>query len=233
MKTIGIIGGISWHSTAEYYSRLNEMVNAKLGGVHSAKIILHSVDYEEIKQLTEAGRWDELLQMMCKAAVSMQAAGADCVLISANTMHKIADDVQAAINIPLIHIGIVTATAIKQQRLKKVALLGTKYTMQLDFYSAKLVAQGIDVMIPAGDDISFINHSIYNEFGAGIFLPATKQRYLEIINELILQGAEGIVLACTEIPILVQQQDCNVPVFDTGLIHVTAAVNFALNALKK
>jgi aspartate racemase len=228
MKTIGIIGGITWHSTADYYRQLNEMINEKLGGVHSAKIILYSAEFSEIKILTEAGNWNGLLDIISKAAVALQGAGADCILIGANTMHHIADEVQAVINIPLIHIGTVTAEAIQNKQISKVALLGTKYTMQMDFYKAKLATYGIETIIPVEKDIFYINNAIYNEFGAGIFLPETKREFLRIINELIKEGAAAVVFACTEIPILIKPEDCSVPVFDTACIHTTAAINFAL-----
>ena len=229
MKTIGIIGGLTWYSTLDYYRLLNELTNKRLGGAHAAKVILNSVDFAEIKVLTEAQDWEGIAVIMCKAAKSLELAGADCLLIGANTMHKIAAEIQAAVNIPVIHIGVVTAAAIKNTGLKKIALLGTKYTMQLDFYKAKLADNGIATIIPGETDITFINNSIYNEFSSGIFLPETKAAYLRIINVLIEEGAEGIILGCTEIPILIKQQDCTVPIFDTTLLHATAAVDFALD----
>ncbi len=228
MKTIGLIGGLTWYSTLDYYRLLNELVNKHLGGVHAARVILNSVDFAEIKPLTEQQDWQGLAEIMCAAAKSIEAGGADCVMIGANTMHKIADEVQAAVNIPVIHIADAVAAAIKSKQLKKVALLGTKYTMQLDFYKDKLSQQGITVIIPGEAAIEFINDTIYNEFGKGIFLPERKQQYIRIINALIEQGAEGIILGCTEIPILIKQQDCTVPVFDTALVHAMAAVEFAL-----
>lgn len=228
MKTIGIIGGLTWYSTVEYYKLLNELVNERLGGAHAAKIILHSVDFAEIKVLTEQQDWKGIAAIICKAAQGVELAGADCLLIGANTMHNIADEVAAAINIPVIHIAEAVADVIKNKGLKKVALLGTKYTMQMDFYKKKLADKNIETIIPGSNDIEFINSSIYNEFSKGIFLPETKQQYLRIIEDLIQQGAEGFILGCTEIPILIKQEDCAVPVFDTGLIHATAAVDFAL-----
>ncbi len=229
MKTIGIIGGISWLSTVEYYKFLNQIVNERLGGVHAAKIILYSVNFQEIKTLTEAGDWKGLTDMVSDAAQQLEKAGADCLLIGANTMHKIADEVQASVNIPLIHIASVTADAIREQKLRTVALLGTKYVMQQDFYTRKLSEQAINTIIPGQEDIDYINNAIYSEFGKGIFLPETKQRFLQIIDQLRTEGAEGVIFGCTEIPLLVQQQDCRIPVFDTTLIHSTAAVDFALH----
>ncbi|MBL7695594.1 MAG: aspartate/glutamate racemase family protein [Ferruginibacter sp.] len=229
MKTIGLIGGITWHSTLDYYRLLNEQVQAKLGGVHSAKIILHSVDFAEIKAPTLREDWDEIADIMCSAAKNLETAGADCLVICANTMHNIAHRVEKEISIPLIHIADATARAINEKGLKKVTLLGTKYTMQMDFYKERLAAQGISVIVPAEPDIEFINHSIYEEFGKGIFLPERKQRYLSIIDSLRQQGAAGVVLGCTEIPILIKQEDCPVPVFDTSYLHALAAVEFAVS----
>ena len=228
MKTIGIIGGLTWLSTIDYYRLINQAINEKNGGVSSARIILYSVEFSEIKTLTEAGDWDGIAVIICNAAKGVEQAGADCLLIGANTMHKIAATIQQEINIPLIHIAEVTADAITKQQLKKVALLGTKYTMQLDFYKDKLAAKNINTIIPPQKDIEYINNAIYTEMGKGIFLPETKARFITIINALIEDGAEGIVLGCTEIPILIKQADCSVPVFDTTAIHVKAAVNFAL-----
>jgi aspartate racemase len=229
MKTIGIIGGFTWYSTAEYYKLLNELTNKKLGGVHAAKIILYSVDFAVIKTLTEQHDWKAITAVIGKAAQGIERAGADCLLIAANTMHNIADEIQAAVNIPVIHIAEATATVIKNNKLKKVALLGTKYTMQMEFYTNKLADKNIDVIIPGVNDIVFINDTIYNEFSKGIFLPKVKEAYLRIIDSLIKEGAEGIILGCTEIPILIKQEDCRVPVFDTGLIHAEAAIDFALS----
>lgn len=228
MKTIGLVGGLTWLSTIDYYRLLNQMVNEKLGGVSSAKILMYSVEFAEIKRLTEADDWDGLANIISIAAQRLETAGADCILIGANTMHKIADKIQSAIKIPLIHIAKETAETIAKQQLNKVALLGTKYTMQLDFYKNKLSAKGIETIIPNEADIEYINDAIYNEMGKGIFLPERKTTFIRIINNLIDKGAKGIVLGCTEIPILIKQQDVLVPVFDTTKIHTTAAVEFAL-----
>ena len=228
MKTIGLIGGITWLSSIEYYRLLNTLVNEELGGVSSAKIILHSVDFAEIKTLTEAGRWDAILDLMSDAAQKLEAAGAKCVLLGANTMHKLADDVQRSINIPLLHIADETGQQIKKDGLQTVALLGTKYTMQLPFYSEKLAAHGITTIIPDQVDIDYINNAIYAEMGKGVFLPETKERFLGIINQLAARGAQGVILGCTEIPLLLQQKDAEVKLYDTTLIHSKAAVRFAL-----
>lgn len=228
MKTIGIIGGFTWYSTAEYYKLLNELTNKKLGGVHAAKIILYSVDFAIIKTLTEQQDWEGIAVLLSKAAQSIELAGADCLILTANTMHNIADKIQAAINIPVIHIAEATATIIKNKGLQKVALLGTKYTMQMDFYKNKLAGKNIDVIIPQLNDIGFINDTIYNEFSKGIFSAKVKERYLQIIDSLVKQGAQGIILGCTEIPLLIKQEDCQVPVFDTTLIHTEATIDFSL-----
>ena len=228
MKTIGIIGGLTWHSTLDYYRLLNEGVNKRLGGDHAAKIILCSVDFADIKVLTQQQDWDGIAVIICKAAKVVEAGGASCLMIGANTMHNIADKVQEAIGIPLIHIADAVGEVIKTKRLKKVALLGTRYTMKMDFYKNKLAAHGVSTIIPSDTDIEFINHSIYEEFSKGIFLPETKKQYLLIIDKLVGLGAEGIIFGCTEIPILIKQSDCSVPVFDTAFIHSMAAVNFVL-----
>lgn len=227
MKTIGLIGGITWYSTLDYYRLLNEQVNQQLGGSHSAKIILNSVDFAQIKILTEQQDWPAISLIMCDAAKIIEAAGADCLMIGANTMHNIADDVQSSIDISIIHIADAVANAIRQKGLYKVALLGTKYTMQMDFYKDRLAKQGIIVIIPDETDIEYINAAIYTEFSKGIFLTETKQQFLRIIDGLVNQGAEGVILGCTEIPILIKQVDCHVPVFDTAFIHAAAAVKYA------
>jgi len=229
MKTIGLIGGISWLSTIDYYRLLNQKVNERLGGVHSAQILLSSVNFDEVKRLTLADDWDGLAGMMSREAKRLQQAGADFILIGANTMHNIADKVQASVNIPLIHIAEEAGKEIVKLQLKKVALLGTKYTMQLDFYKNKLAEQGIETIIPNEADIDYINNAIYDEMGKGIFLPERKQGFVRIINQLKEQGAEGVILGCTEIPILIQQNDSPIPVFDTTAIHVNAAVGVALS----
>jgi len=228
MKTIGIIGGLTWLSTAEYYRLLNEMVNEKLGGVHSAKIILHSVDFHEIKTLTFAEDWQGIIEIIAGIAKKLEDAGADCILIGANTMHKIAAEVQSAVSIPVIHIAEATAKKIEKQGLTKVALLGTKYTMELGFYQHALAQYQISTIIPDEADRQYIHDAIYNEMGKNIFLPATKHQFLHIIDKLSKEGAEGIILGCTEIPLLLQQSDCSIPVFDTTLIHTSAAIDYAL-----
>lgn len=228
-KTIGVIGGLTWHSTLEYYRLLNQVTNERLGGAYSAKILMYSVNFEEIKQLTYANKWDEIASIMIDIAKKLEQGGADCILLTANTMHHIADRISSSFGIPLIHIAEVTGKAISVKGLHKVALLGTKYTMQLPFYTNVLQQQGIEAIIPEQADIDFINATIYDEMGKGLFLPATRTAYLDIIDKLIDNGAEGVILGCTEIPMLIQQADCKIPLFDTGLLHATDAVDFALS----
>ena len=228
MKTIGIIGGLTWHSTADYYRLINQQVNEKLGGAEAGKIILYSVNFAELKRLTENNDWEGTANIIKGIAQKLEAAGADCILIGANTMHKIADEVQSAINIPLIHIAEETAKVIVAKEFKKVALIGTKYTMKLDFYTKKLAAKGIMTILPEEDDMSYINHAIYTEMDKGLFLPETKKRFIQIIDKLQQAGAEAVILGCTEIPILIKQTDVDLPVLDTTAIHVDAAVKFAL-----
>ena len=229
MKIIGLIGGLTWHSTVDYYRLINEMTNKQLGGVHASKSVIYSVDFAEIKFYTEKEDRDTLGKIMLEAAQSLERAGADCVLIGANTMHYVAHKVEPFINIPLIHVAECVATAITVQQLKKVALLGTKYAMRSEVYPEKLERHGIEMIIPDNEeDIDIINDAIYKEFSMGIFSAETKQKYLTIIDKLIQRGAEGIILGCTEIPILIKQNDCTVPVFDTTFLHAQAAVEFAL-----
>ena len=228
MKTIGLIGGTTWYSSIDYYRYLNQIVNERLGGDESARIILNSVNYAEIKKLTQANNWIAVSKIISEMAKKTETAGADCLLLGANTMHHIAEEVSAAINIPLIHVADAAAKAIQQKDISTIGLLGTKYTMQFDFYKNRLATYGITTLIPDEINIGPINNSIYNELGKGILLPETKQMYLEIIDQLMQEGAEGIVLGCTEIPLLIKQDDSPVPVFDTTLLHATAAVDFAL-----
>lgn len=228
MKKIGLIGGLTWVSTLEYYRLLNELINEREGGSEAAEIILYSVNFGPIKKMTEAGDWNGISFTICQAAQVLEKAGADCLMLGANTMHKIAPEIQASISIPLIHIATITAHAINKENMKRIALLGTKYTMQLDFYKNALAQYGIETLVPGEKDIEFINTSIYAELGKNIFLPATRQQYIEIINELAGRGAEGVILGCTEIPMLIKQMDSTIPVFDTTKLHAMAAVEFAL-----
>jgi aspartate racemase len=228
MKTIGLVGGLTWYSSIDYYRIINQKVNERLGGDEAARIILNSVNYGKIKQLTQAGDWKGIVSIISEAAKKTEGAGADCLLLGANTMHHIADDVAAVIQIPLIHIADVVAKAIKEKNISTVALLGTKYTMLFDFYKNRLANAGIKTLIPGEPDIEIINQGIYDELGKGILMPATKEKYLTIISKIVERGAGGVILGCTEIPLLIKQEDCVIPVFDTTMLHAIAAVDFAL-----
>ncbi|HQZ75383.1 MAG TPA: aspartate/glutamate racemase family protein [Chitinophagaceae bacterium] len=228
MKVIGLVGGTSWISSVDYYRLFNEITNQRLGGNEAAKIVLYSVNYGEIVTYTHQGNWDAIAAIIADAAQKVEKAGADCILLGANTMHHVAERVQQSVKIPLLHIADVVGKAITEKQLKKVALLGTKYTMLFDFYTRKLADYGIETIIPDAEGVDFVNSAIYNELGKGKFLPETKQGFLHLIGKLAGQGAEGVILGCTEIPMLIKQEDTLVPVFDTTLLHATAAVDFAL-----
>ena len=228
MKTIGLIGGMSWESSAEYYRIINEAVKTRRGGLHSAKCLLYSVDFAEIEVLQRHARWDKAGELMSDAARRVEHGGADIVLICTNTMHKVADTVQNHIQIPLLHIADATAAAIRKKMLKTIGLLGTKFTMEEQFYKDRLCDRyDLDVLIPQTEERDFVHHVIYEELCCGKIHQRSKERYLTIINQLVQRGAEGIILGCTEIPLLIQQQDTQVPLFDTTKIHAEAAVEYA------
>lgn len=229
MKPIGLIGGLTYVSTLDYYRHLNKIANEKLGGSHVAEIIMYSVNFGEIKVLTEKQDWETIAGIMSEIALKIEKAGAACLLLGANTMHKIADKVQKKINIPVIHIADAVAGEIVKLGFNRVALLGTKYTMQLGFYSERLSRYGIDSMIPDADDVEFINKTIYEEFSKNIFKVETKNRYLEIISKLEKQGAQAAILGCTEIPILLNGCTAGIPLLDTAKIHSAAGVDYVLN----
>jgi aspartate racemase len=228
MKPIGLIGGLTYVSSLEYYRYLNEIANEKLGNNETVEIIMYSVNFGEIKKLTEAGDWKSISKIICKTAQTIEAAGAACILLGANTMHKIADEVQTALKIPLIHIADAVANRVVERGLKKVGLIGTKYTMQLGFYTGHLAKFGIDTIIPDQDQIEYINHTIYNEFSKNIFTAEARANYLEIIAGLNARGAEGVIGGCTEIPILIKEGDCDIPIFDTAKIHSAAGVEYVM-----
>lgn len=229
MKTIGLIGGMSWESSLEYYRLINQGVKEKLGGFHSAKSVMVSVDFAEIEVLQSEGRWQEATAMMIAAARQVQNGGADFLLICTNTMHKMAPEVQAAVSIPLLHIADAAAEAVKAQRLQKVGLLGTRFTMEQDFYRGRLADQhGLTVLIPPEADRAIVHHVIYQELCLGRLKDDSREEYKRIIRQLVAAGAEGIVLGCTEIPLLVKPKDSPVPLFDTTLIHAQTAVEWAL-----
>jgi aspartate racemase len=229
MKTIGLIGGMSWESSAEYYRIINETMKEKLGGLHSAKCIMYSVDFEEIEKLQHAGKWKEATEVMIDAAKRVEKGGADFIVICTNTMHKMADEVQSNINIPLLHIADATAEKIRSKGLKKVGLLGTKFTMEEDFYKGRLSNTfGLDVIIPEEDERKIVHDIIYKELCLGKIKKSSKKRFKKIIENLVSRGAEGIILGCTEIPLLIKQEDCSVPLFDTTEIHARSAVELSL-----
>jgi len=229
LKTIGLIGGMSWESSIEYYRIINRAVHEKLGGMHSAKSLMYSVDFAEVEALQHQGRWQEATDCMIDAAQRLEKGGADFVVICTNTMHRMAEEVQARIRIPILHIADATARQVKVQGLGKVGLLGTRFTMEEDFYRGRLVRKhGLEVLIPKAEDRALIHRVIYQELVVGVISPASKAEYCRIIAGLIRDGAEGIILGCTEIGLLVQQPDSQVPLFDTTQIHALAAVEYAL-----
>jgi aspartate racemase len=229
MKTIGLIGGLSWHSTITYYTTINQLIAERLGNSHSAKIILYSVDFNEFFTIQESGGWKSVESMLTNISARLESAGADCILLCTNTPHVVADVIQENIGIPLLHIAEATAEMIKYYNINKVGLLGTKFTMEHPFFHNRLKKYGIDTIIPDTKDREFIHGAIFNEMTRGIFKPETKQYFLEVIENLCNAGAGGIIFGCTEIPLLIEQSDIAVKAFDTADIHARAAVEFALN----
>lgn len=228
MKTIGLIGGMSWESTAEYYRILNEEVKRQLGGLHSAKCILVSLDFEEIETLQAQGAWEQAGEILSSAAAALEGAGADFILICTNTMHKVAGAVERNIKIPLLHIGDATAAKVKNAGIQKIGLLGTQYTMEMDFYKSRLAASGLDVLVPEESERKEINRIIFEELCLGEIREKSKSYFLMAIENLLKSGAEGIVLGCTEIGMLIKVEDTTAPLFDTTLIHAVTAVEKAL-----
>ncbi|PTS93009.1 aspartate racemase [Flavobacterium sp. HMWF030] len=230
MKVIGLIGGISWVSTADYYKLINEGVNNRLGGLNFSECLIYSFNYADIKRNNENSDWDSTFKMLFKACEFLKSGGAEAIVLCANTMHFIAERLEEAIGLPIIHIATATAIEIQKQEIKKVGLLGTKFTMELDFFKDKLAEKGIEAIIPQNqEDKDFIHTTIFEELGRGLVTKSTKERYLAIANQLIKEGAEGIILGCTEIPLVIKPKDLLVPVFDTTLIHSNAAVEFQLS----
>lgn len=228
MKTLGLIGGTSWVSTVEYYSNINKLVNERLGGLNSAKLILYSVNFEEYIPPADPRDWDKLRVEWSVIALKLQSAGAECIVMCANTPHVFADDIQQSIKIPIIHIAEATAKEILKKGLNKAALLGTRITMEQPFFRKRLEEFGVSAITPDERDRAFVHSSIFSELGKNVFTEETKNRYLKIIDSLRAEGADGIILGCTEIPMLIKQSDCDIPLFDTTLIHCKAAVDFAL-----
>ncbi|HUX54677.1 MAG TPA: aspartate/glutamate racemase family protein [Williamwhitmania sp.] len=229
MKTIGLIGGMSWESSLEYYRIINEKVKEKLGGLHSAQCLMYSVEFDQIQHLQHIGDWDRLTQIMVDAAQRLEKGGAEFVVICTNTMHRMANEVQASISIPILHIADATAQKVAAKGITNVGLLGTKFTMEQDFYKGRLTEKhGIAVTIPNEDERNSVHGIIYNELCLGQINQPSKERYLQIIDGLVANGAQGVILGCTEIPLLVHQSDVTVPVFDTTRIHAEMAVEYAL-----
>ncbi|KOG34048.1 MULTISPECIES: aspartate/glutamate racemase family protein [Streptomyces] len=229
MKTIGLIGGMSWESTAEYYRLVNEFTRDRLGGLHSARCVLYSVDFAEIERLQVQGRWAEAGDVLAAAARALEAAGADMVLICTNTMHKVADRVEEAVSVPLLHLADATAEAVRASGLRRVGLLGTAFTMEQDFYRGRLEACGLEVLVPDAAGRKAVHQVIYEELCLGIVREESRAAYREIIADLVAGGAEGVVLGCTEIELLIDAGDSPVPVFPTARLHAEAAVNAALS----
>ena len=228
MKTIGIIGGLSWFSTSIYYKTINELTNAKLGGSHSAKILMYSYNFDEFAALLAKNDWDEIQKNITNIALTLENAGADCILMATNTPHVVAEVIMNKIKVPLIHIAEETAKIIVAQKLNKVALLGTKFTMEHEFFKDRLSKYGITTIVPNDSDKNTIHDAIFNELTKGILTESTKLKYINIINKLHRDGAQGIIFGCTEIALLINESECPIPVFDTATIHSNAAVDFAL-----
>jgi aspartate racemase len=228
MKTLGLIGGMTWLSTVEYYRIINQQVNERLGGANSAKIFLYTVNFEEFKPPADWDGWIKIADALSGISKKLEEAGADCIVICSNTPHIIADLVQQNIKVPLINIAGETSKEIAKKKFNTVALLGTKFTMEQTFFKDQLSRLNITALIPGEKEREFIHTSIYTEFGKGIFREETKRKYLNIIDDLKSRGAEGVIFGCTEIPLLIKQKECSLPILDTTLIHATAAVDFAL-----
>ncbi|MFD8086623.1 aspartate/glutamate racemase family protein [Kitasatospora sp. NPDC059722] len=229
MKTLGLIGGMSWESTAEYYRLLNELARERLGGLHSARLVLYSVDFATVERLQTEGRWTEAGELLADAARSLEAAGADLLLICTNTMHKVADQVSSAVTIPLLHLADATAAAVRTAGLRRVGLLGTAFTMEQDFYRGRLASSGgLDVLVPDPEGRALVHRVIYEELCVGVVREESRAAYRRVIAELVAAGAEGIILGCTEIELLVHAEDSPVPVFPTARLHAEAAIAAAL-----
>jgi aspartate racemase len=229
MKTIGLIGGMSWESSIEYYRIVNQTAKAKLGGLHSAKSIMYSVDFAEMEILQHQGNWAEAAQILIDVAKNLENGGADFIVLCTNTMHKVADDIQSHIHIPFLHIADATAQQVKDSGIHRIGLLGTRFTMEEDFYKGRLTQKySLEVIIPNAQERETVHRVIYDELVIGKIRQESKQQYLDIINRLVAEGAEGVILGCTEIGLLVQDGDCQVPLFDTTRIHAVAAVEYAL-----
>jgi aspartate racemase len=228
VRTIGLIGGMSWVSTAHYYRLANELVAERLGGLHSARIVLESVDFADVEALKLAGRWDEIGDLLAAAAVRLERAGADLLVLCTNTMHHAAETVEAAASVPFVHIADATADAVVAAGIGRIGLLGTAFTMEQGFYVDRLAARGLEVVVPSADDRARISTIIYDELCHDVVTPASRAAYLDVVDRLLLAGAQGVILGCTEIELLIGPDDLRVPAFATSSIHVRAAVELAL-----
>ncbi|MFF1694492.1 aspartate/glutamate racemase family protein [Streptomyces sp. NPDC058257] len=224
MKTIGLIGGMSWESSAEYYRLLNELVRERLGGLHSARCVLYSVDFAEIERLQAAGEWEQAGEVLARAAEGVEAAGAELVLLCTNTMHKVAEQVQEALSVPFLHLADSTADAVLRGGLRRVGLLGTAFTMEQDFYRDRLAARGLDVLVPDAEGRALVHRVIYEELCLGVVREESRVGYQKVIGDLVRNGAEGVILGCTEIELLIGQEHSRVPLFPTTRLHAEAAV---------
>lgn len=230
MKKLGLVGGTSWISTIDYYRFINEGINEKLGGLNFAELIIYSVNFNDFQRHNTAGNWDATYEMMLNACENLQKSGAEAIVLCANTSHAVAHRLEKNFDLPIIHIVTAVAKEIHNHDIKKVGLLGTKFTMEMDFYKDKLKAENIEAIIPASEETrNFMQQKIKEEMGRGVFTSETKQAFISIINQLVEEGAEGIILGCTELPMLINQEDVPVPIFDTTKIHSQAAVEFALS----
>lgn len=228
LKTIGLIGGMSWESTVTYYKIINEVIKEKLGGLHSAKCVLYSLDFQEIEECQANGNWEKSGEILGEAAYNLEKAGADFIVICTNTMHKVVNQIKEKISIPILHIAEMTAEKILEKGLENIALLGTKYTMEQDFYKSKLIEKGINVIIPDKNDVEIINKVIYDELCLGTINSDSKKKFLEIVDKLRSKEAEGIILGCTEIGLLIKNADTDVPLFDTAIIHAEQAAMYSI-----
>lgn len=233
MKTIGLIGGMSWESSLEYYRIINEEVKNKLGGLHSAKCLLYSVDFEEVERYQAEGDWESAGKLLGTVAESLEKAGAEIIVICTNTMHKVIGSIEEKVSLPILHIADATANQIQKLEIRTVGLLGTKYTMEQDFYKSRIESNGIKVLIPNHEDREVINKVIYEELCLGNIQQSSRDYYKQVIKRLVADGAEGIILGCTEIGLLVKQEDSEVPLFDTTVIHAIESVNQAIEVMEK
>ncbi|HEX4851603.1 MAG TPA: aspartate/glutamate racemase family protein [Puia sp.] len=229
MKKIGLIGGTTWLSTIDYYRIINQEVNRRLGDLHSAELLLFSIDFDEFKTLADAGDWPKLTEWFAGIAQRLQVAGAEAIVLCANTLHLMVPELEQLVQIPIIHVADATVSDLRAQGIHRAILLGTKFTVDAAFFRDKLLQQGIELMLPDADERQYIHQTIFEELDRGLLLPETKVRYLAIIQNLIEKGAEAVILGCTEIPLLIKPEDCTIPVFDTTLIHAKAAARFALS----